>query len=143
MPAEAQIDSAKQTVLVRADDVSKPAHVRFGWSNTAQPNLVNKEKLPASPFTTENWQGGTAESAETKRRPTARVQSKQVAADVPFDEDREPRTWSAKSGSTLEAKLLRTRGSRVELETPDGRKMQIKLRSLSAADHEYVLSLGE
>ena len=143
VPAEARIDSAKQTVLVRADDVAKPAHVRFGWSKTAQPNLMNKAKLPASPFTTENWQGGTAESAEPKRRPTAPVQSKQVAADVPFDEDREPRTWSAKSGSTLEAKLLRARGSRVELETPDGRKMQIKLRSLSAADREYVQSLGE
>ena len=72
--------------------------------------------------------------------PTARVQSKQVAADVPFDEDREPRTWSAKSGSTLEAKVLRTRGSRAELGTPDGRKVAIDLSALSEADREYIQS---
>ena len=64
VPAEAQIDPKSNTVLVRADGVAKPANVRFGWSNTAQPNLINKEGLPASPFTTENWQGGTGEAGD-------------------------------------------------------------------------------
>jgi sialate O-acetylesterase len=35
--------------------------VRFGWRNEANPNLVNKAGLPASPFQTNNWQGGTGE----------------------------------------------------------------------------------
>ena len=48
VPAQAKIDG--DTVLVWSDDVPKPLYVRFGWKNTAQPNLVNKEGLPASPF---------------------------------------------------------------------------------------------
>ena len=31
------------------------------WRNDAMPNLMNKAKLPASPFKTDNWQGGTGE----------------------------------------------------------------------------------
>jgi sialate O-acetylesterase len=27
--------------------------VRFGWSNVAQPNLMNREGLPALPFRTD------------------------------------------------------------------------------------------
>ena len=36
--------------------------VRFGWQNVAESRtLANKEGLPASPFQTNNWQGGTGE----------------------------------------------------------------------------------
>jgi len=59
VPAEATIDG--DVVVVQARDVAKPAVVRFGWRNTANPNLMNKEGLPASPFQTENWTGGTGE----------------------------------------------------------------------------------
>ncbi len=59
VPAEAVIDG--NTVIVQAKDVAKPTQVRFGWRNEANPNLVNKEGLPASPFQTNNWQGGTGE----------------------------------------------------------------------------------
>jgi sialate O-acetylesterase len=59
VPAEAAIDGA--AVVVRAKDVSSPTQVRFGWRNVANPNLVNQAGLPASPFRTENWQGGTGE----------------------------------------------------------------------------------
>ena len=31
----------------------KPTHVRMGWNKNAQPNLTNKEGLPASPFRTD------------------------------------------------------------------------------------------
>lgn len=48
MPAEAVI--AGNTIVVRADGVRKPVAVRFAWSNTAEPNLFNKEGLPASCF---------------------------------------------------------------------------------------------
>jgi sialate O-acetylesterase len=40
--------------VVQTDQVEDPRHVRFGFSNTAQPNLFNKAGLPASPFTTED-----------------------------------------------------------------------------------------
>ena len=55
--AEAKIDG--KTVLVSSKDVSAPRHVRFGWHKTTHPNLVNKQELPASPFQTANWRGGT------------------------------------------------------------------------------------
>ena len=55
--AEATVDG--HTVVLRAESVSKPARVQFGWHKTAQPNLVNSAGLPASPFQTVNWRGGT------------------------------------------------------------------------------------
>jgi sialate O-acetylesterase len=51
-PAEARIEG--ETIVVQTDQVEDPRHVRFGFSNTAQPNLFNKAGLPASPFTTED-----------------------------------------------------------------------------------------
>lgn len=57
--AEAKIDG--QSVVVSSAEVAEPKNVRFGWHKLANPNLVNSEGLPASPFQTENWQGGTGE----------------------------------------------------------------------------------
>lgn len=59
VPAEATIDG--EAVVVESKAVSSPAQVRFGWRNEACPNLVNKKGLPASPFKTDGWQGGTGE----------------------------------------------------------------------------------
>jgi sialate O-acetylesterase len=59
VPAEAVIDGS--SVVVSSKDVSSPTQVRFGWRKIANPNLSNKEGLPASPFQTNNWQGGTGE----------------------------------------------------------------------------------
>jgi sialate O-acetylesterase len=46
--ADAKIDG--DSVLVSSKTIKEPAAVRFGWSMEAQPNLMNKEGLPASPF---------------------------------------------------------------------------------------------
>jgi len=43
----------KNTVVVSSPDVKQPLNVRFGWNEIAQPNLFNKEGLPASPFRTD------------------------------------------------------------------------------------------
>lgn len=51
--ATATIDG--DSVVVRGEGVAKPAAVRFGWSDIAQPNFFNKEGLPASPFRTDEW----------------------------------------------------------------------------------------
>ncbi|MFO0876377.1 MAG: sialate O-acetylesterase [Gemmataceae bacterium] len=59
VPAEAVIDG--DNVVVSASSVEKPVEVRFGWKNITNPNLANKEGLPASPFRTKNWQGVTGE----------------------------------------------------------------------------------
>ena len=40
---------------------SAPVAVRFAWHETAISNLANNEALPASPFHTDNWTGGTGE----------------------------------------------------------------------------------
>ncbi len=57
--AEATIDG--DSIVVHAEGVTKPTQVRFGWHKLANPNLVNGAGLPASPFQTNNWQGGTGE----------------------------------------------------------------------------------
>ena len=49
--ANAIIDG--ETVLVSADSVTEPKNVRFGWNELVNPNLSNKEGLPASPFKTD------------------------------------------------------------------------------------------
>ena len=53
VPAKAEIHGT--TVVVTADGVTKPVAVRYGWSHDAEPNLANKEGLPASPFRTDDW----------------------------------------------------------------------------------------
>mgnify|MGYP001987383825 FL=1 len=58
-PATALVE--KETVVVSSPEVKSPTQVRFGWHKLANPNLVNKALLPASPFQTNNWSGGTAE----------------------------------------------------------------------------------
>lgn len=57
--ATAEIDGS--TVVVKAPTVSDPKQVRFGWHKLANPNLINGNGLPASPFQTDDWQGGTGE----------------------------------------------------------------------------------
>ena len=59
VPADAVIEG--DAVVVSSKDVASPTQVRFGWRKLANPNLMNKEGLPASPFQTTNWQGGTGE----------------------------------------------------------------------------------
>ena len=50
-PATAAIDG--HTVVVHGLDVAHPVAVRFAWSETAVPNLFNKDVLPASLFRTD------------------------------------------------------------------------------------------
>jgi sialate O-acetylesterase len=57
--ATAEVDGTE--VVVSADGVVQPTQVRFGWHKTANPNLINSAGLPASPFQTNNWRGGTGE----------------------------------------------------------------------------------
>ncbi len=51
--AKATIDG--DTVIVSSDAIANPIAVRFGWHQSAEPNFVNKEGLPASPFRTDSW----------------------------------------------------------------------------------------
>ena len=41
------------SVAVKSASVAKPVAVRYGWANTPDVNLFNKEGLPASPFRTD------------------------------------------------------------------------------------------
>ncbi|HRZ98403.1 MAG TPA: sialate O-acetylesterase [Paludibacter sp.] len=52
-PAETIIKGKK--LMVSSKDVANPVAVRFAWDETAMPNFCNREKLPASPFRTDNW----------------------------------------------------------------------------------------
>ena len=53
VPATAQIRGKE--VVVKAQGVSDPVAVRFGWHEEAEPNLSNTDALPASPFRTDDW----------------------------------------------------------------------------------------
>jgi sialate O-acetylesterase len=51
-PATARVDG--DTVVVNADDVSRPVHVRYAWANAPMTaNLYNGAGLPAAGFTSE------------------------------------------------------------------------------------------
>lgn len=53
-PAKAVITGA--SISVTSEEVAKPVAVRYGWSNTAEPNLYNSAGLPASSFRTDKWE---------------------------------------------------------------------------------------
>lgn len=55
--AKAEIKGDK--VIVWADQVSRPAAVRYAWAINPVFNLYNGAGLPASPFRTDNWKGIT------------------------------------------------------------------------------------
>lgn len=61
VPAKAKISG--NSVIVWADSVSKPVAVRFGFTNTAIPNLFSKEGLPVNIFRTDNWDVNTVSQA--------------------------------------------------------------------------------
>ena len=79
VPAKAVIDG--KSVVVSADNVAAPKNVRFGWHKVANPNLINKARLPASPFQTDNWQGGTGDPPPKATGSQKTVDAK--AADLP------------------------------------------------------------
>jgi sialate O-acetylesterase len=56
---EAKAEISGNAVLVSAPGVAKPVAVRFGWNETAEPNLANAAGLPASPFRTDTWPDAT------------------------------------------------------------------------------------
>ena len=57
VPAKAEISG--KSIVVSADLVKNPVAVRYAWHDDAQPNLANKEGLPASSFRTDSWKGVT------------------------------------------------------------------------------------
>ena len=52
--AKAEIQD--KCVIVSAAGVAAPVAVRYGWANCPEGNLCNAEKLPASPFRTDDFQ---------------------------------------------------------------------------------------
>jgi sialate O-acetylesterase len=56
-PATAQIEG--NSLIVWNKSIKAPVAVRFGFSNTAIPNLFSKEGLPVNLFRTDNWEVDT------------------------------------------------------------------------------------
>ena len=52
---DVQLEKEGNTLVVSHPDIAKPVAVRYGWRNTAEPKLFNKEGLPASSFCSDNW----------------------------------------------------------------------------------------
>lgn len=55
--AKSKIEGDK--LIVFHPDIKNPLAVRYGFHNTDEPNLYNKEGLPASSFRTDNWKINT------------------------------------------------------------------------------------
>ncbi len=53
VPAQSRIEN--DSIIVWSDAVAHPVAVRFAWSQTAEPNLMNGAGLPASAFRTDAW----------------------------------------------------------------------------------------
>jgi len=51
--AKAKIEG--NTIKVWNKEIKNPVAVRFAWDNIAEPNLFNKDGLPASAFRTDTW----------------------------------------------------------------------------------------
>ena len=58
LPAMAKIDG--NSVIVWNKTIKVPVAVRFGFTNTAIPNLFSKEGLPVNLFCTDGWEVDTA-----------------------------------------------------------------------------------
>ena len=54
LPATAKIDG--NTVIVWNTEIKNPVAVRFGFTNTAMPNLFSKDGLPVNIFRTDDWE---------------------------------------------------------------------------------------
>jgi sialate O-acetylesterase len=52
--AQARINGDQ--VIVSSDQVVHPVAVRYGWADNPPCNLYNREKLPAAPFRTDDWE---------------------------------------------------------------------------------------
>lgn len=52
-PAMAKIQ--ENSIIVSSKNVASPVAVRYAWESADQPNLQNKEQLPASSFRTDHW----------------------------------------------------------------------------------------
>lgn len=57
-PATATLSGS--TITVYAKEVKTPVAVRFGFSNTAMPNVFSKEGLPLNLFRTDDWELDTS-----------------------------------------------------------------------------------
>jgi len=53
-PATAQISPDGKMILLTSPAIAKPDRARFAWSQVAEPNLMNREGLPAASFDT-HW----------------------------------------------------------------------------------------
>ena len=51
-PADAKISEDGKWILLTSANVPKPDRARFAWSQVAEPNLMNREGLPAAAFKT-------------------------------------------------------------------------------------------
>lgn len=58
-PADAKISADAKTILLSSPAVPQPKNARFAWSQLAEPNLSNREGLPAAAFHTD-WAGDPA-----------------------------------------------------------------------------------
>ena len=63
------------------------------------------------------------------------------ASRVPYDATRPVRTWTAKTGSVLEASLLSADGSHAILKDGAGAERKVPIAALIQADQDYIASL--
>ena len=54
-PATARVSKDRKSITVTSDQVPSPVAVRYGMKNWSQASLFNNNRIPASPFRSDNW----------------------------------------------------------------------------------------
>ena len=129
-----EVDGKMLPFVVVADPEGRLLASRTGYGDVnAYEDLIKaaKKKLPKEPKKT---------PANAGRAPAPPAPAP-AAAVVPRAENRESRTWTSQSGSSLEASLLEEQADYVILKTADGAQMKIQSAKLSAEDQEYLRTL--
>ncbi len=129
------------TVLVLSPDAGLVQ--RTGYQAGGAEKYVEHLKQIIDPHRKAN---NVPEPASTKGAPSGGLKlapaiSTRRPAGIPEDENRELRTWTARSGSTIEASLIKEAAGAVVLKQATGGRVTIALHQLSEADQAYVKDL--
>jgi hypothetical protein len=123
LPADVSLEP--DCALVSSNQISKPLAVRFAWHETAQPNLMNKEGLPAAPFRTDSW---LMDDPRTSDHPTANQDAVPSSKPEPLFERVPTSLPATKPGSTAERCSFRPGASHARYRDYPARGVHFSLR---------------
>lgn len=117
VPATATIEGA--SIILTAPTVPKPVAFRFAWHKLAEPNLSNKEGLPATPF-----RGGNAPTRDAFVMLGSETNGFQLVYDVDLSKVGKTVTYDIDNRAKITQPFTRI-GYFIELTTADGKDQYV------------------